>query len=324
MNTGARWQDKTDPLDRLAGEIGAGRMGESGWNVDADEIAIALRGLRRKLDLAEREGQVRWKRGGAGGVFRIESKAGGGGLVSAMSPGGLGVSFSIDGPRGDAVVIENRQTGTGGETIICDTPSGGAGRVEVLLDRSRARAYVGREEHFSCGVKWDPSPGRAADIFYHENGETLCTTRYLQGMRQSRGDVPVFEAFWPNGSRRIAEYGKERTGKHRPLIEGPAYLEFDRQGTVVFSFFALNGKMRTLHNGGGSARGGGGRPENINFDGMPANELTMAEAWAARARAMARKEGEEGSRQHPAISRPAMESGRRAAVRSVPTRLDGL
>lgn len=142
---------------------------------------------------------------------------------------------------------------TGGMFLLQDPPNGRASLVTIGQTRPdsypagspppasaafASKAYIWSECHHSYGQMWDPSLSVPAEAWYYDSGIVHCAARYQRGKLGSPSpSIPCFMSFWANGSPQVVEFGSQGQGRHRPLEEGPAYVEFFPNGVPALEIF---------------------------------------------------------------------------------------
>lgn len=274
-DAGARRAD----LEAFAARIMAARLIEVGDAVEEDEITQAMGVL--SLAMSKTRGGRGVARGFSWitGRFELRRDQFGAGVMSTYASSGIRVSMEAHLLEENRIIqAKIRVIGCGWE--LHDTPSGGAARVQVRPREDGQGAYIWRESHYSYGRRWDPTPDKAAENFYYEDGGIKCRQRFFQGAAGARGDAPVFEGFFKDGSRRVIEYGDSIRGKHRSKNLGPAYQEFHPGGEVSLVIFAEHGKQlgetKRFLPGGGEA----GKPSENG--GIPCASITQVDSWSLK------------------------------------------
>lgn len=140
------------------------------------------------------------------------------------------------------VLSGDRARRRGGEWEVHDLPSGGAASTQIQFDKKKDLACVVRETHFSHGEKWNPSPGKHAEVCFYQGGNVRWRQSFVAGLLRAAGDLPVYESFWENGTRQVEEYGSCPGGRHRERNNGPAYMEFYPNGAMALCMFAQKGR----------------------------------------------------------------------------------
>lgn len=252
----ARGDEQCQALDAAGSKVMRLRLLEAGEEVSEEEILGAVLALRRAVLSQGEEGGGGYAQFGVVGdgrksrKFRLWRDMGGAGVVDTETAGGMRISLESHLLEGTRLVQTQIPSTLDGGWDPHDTPAGGAARTTVRMavptgqDGWTRRAFVWKESHYSFGRRWDPSADKAAANYYFESGALKCRQRFLQGASCTAGDIPVFEAFYPDGTPRVVEYGDSQQGKHRPVNLGPAYQEFHPDGSPALIVFAEKGTQR--------------------------------------------------------------------------------
>lgn len=137
-----------------------------------------------------------------------------------------------------------------GTWVKQDLPSGVAAEVFFATDwggkdgRGVDEPFLGKETHYTQGLLWDPDRNTAAETCYYEDGGIRWIRRSRGGKFASRDGKPCLESFGRDGNPELAEYGSEGVGRHRPVEEGPAYIEFHPNGQAAVEIFVERGKVK--------------------------------------------------------------------------------
>jgi hypothetical protein len=134
--------------------------------------------------------------------------------------------------------------------ILHDPPCGGCSRVRI--DFHDGEVALTRRTHFCNGEEWSPRVGDEADAGFLSDGRLAWRAWKANGVELSRGGMPRFESYWPNGKKMSVEYGNGRGEFHRNPDEGPAYQEWHPDGSCALEIYALGGRVvggDTAHSG---------------------------------------------------------------------------
>ena len=143
--------------------------------------------------------------------------------------------------------VSYSDNGQDGEYELQDPPCGKASVVCVGISSERDRgdfrichfSYVKSEAHYSCGVRWNPKPKTAAEVFYHDTGFVRCRIHRRQGRICSPDPAtPCGESYWENGQLRAFEFGDERRGRYRRSTNKPSYAEYFPNGVAGLEVFS--------------------------------------------------------------------------------------
>jgi len=126
----------------------------------------------------------------------------------------------------------------------------------ITLEFHEGKACLTKAIHYSGGVQWSPSPSCAAETAYFADGRVFWQMRQVNGRATSRGGLPSFEAFWPDGRQLVTEYTNEHGELHRNPQHGPAYQEWHPDGTLALEIYAESGRVVDNPAGGGGVKVG--------------------------------------------------------------------
>jgi hypothetical protein len=181
----------------------------------------------------------------------------------------LGNSWKVilkgeSGVEGGTVSTAFKSKGSQGPALLQDPPGGEAAKITVTRAENPylkgvGFAYVSREQHYSFGLLWDPSPGIPADQCYYEDGTVKDRRRYQAGKMGGDDHSPCYQGYWPDGQLKIEEYGKADIGKFRNPEIGPSYSEFYPGGQRALEICS----QKTV-DGGVVVTGGGAWDEDGN------------------------------------------------------------